>query len=78
MEIARGYFILLFMAVLEFAYKKDRSRMHWMHWVPKLTIPQGNHAEQTDRVVAEYARQPGPIQDILPTGAEISEPESGF
>ena len=41
MVILGGYFILFFIAVLVFAYKKDLSRMRWMHWVAMLTIPLG-------------------------------------
>ena len=33
MVILGGYFILFFIVVLFFIYKKDLSKMRWMHWV---------------------------------------------
>ena len=41
MVMLGGYFILFFIVVLFLAYKKDLSRMPWMHWVAMLTIPLG-------------------------------------
>lgn len=77
MVILGGYFILFFIAVLVFAYKKDLSRMRWMHWVAMLTIPLGYLAGQAGWVVAECGRQPWAIQDMLPTGAAISKLDVG-
>ena len=56
-----GYFILFFIVVLVLAYKKDLSRMRWMHWVAMLTIPLGYLAGQAGWVVAECGRQPWAI-----------------
>ena len=39
MVILGGYFILFFIVVLFFVYKKDLSKMRWMHWIALLTIP---------------------------------------
>ena len=72
MVILGGYFILFFIVVLVLAYKKDLSRMRWMHWVAMLTIPLGYLAGQAGWVVAECGRQPWAIQDILPVQAAIS------
>jgi cytochrome d ubiquinol oxidase subunit I len=77
MVILGGYFILFFIAVLVFAYKKDLSRMRWMHWVAMLTIPLGYLAGQAGWVVAECGRQPWAIQDMLPTTAAISKLDVG-
>ena len=73
MVILGGYFILFFIVVLFFVYKKDLSRMRWMHWVAMLTVPLGYLAGQAGWVVAECGRQPWAIQDMLPTSAAISK-----
>lgn len=77
MVILGGYFILFFIVVLVLAYKKDLSRMRWMHWVAMLTIPLGYLAGQAGWVVAECGRQPWAIQDMLPTSAAISKLDVG-
>jgi cytochrome d ubiquinol oxidase subunit I len=58
MVMLGGYFILFFIVVLFLAYKKDLSRMPWMHWVAMLTIPLGYLAGQAGWVVAECGRHP--------------------
>ncbi len=73
MVLLGGYFILFFIAVLFLAYKKDLSKMKWMHWVAMLTIPLGYLASQAGWVVAEVGRQPWAIQDLMPTNAAISK-----
>lgn len=73
MVILGGYFILFFIVALFLVYKKDLSRMRWMHWVAMLTIPLGYLAGQAGWVVAECGRQPWAIQDMLPTSAAISK-----
>ncbi|MDE6215770.1 cytochrome ubiquinol oxidase subunit I [Bacteroides sp.] len=77
MVMLGGYFILFFMAVLFFIYKKDLTKMRWMHWVAMLTIPLGYIAGQAGWVVAECGRQPWAIQDMLPTSAAISKLDVG-
>ena len=73
MVILGGYFILFFIVVLFFIYKKDLSQMRWMHWIALLTIPLGYIAGQAGWVVAECGRQPWAIRDMLPTMAAISK-----
>ena len=73
MVILGGYFILFFILVLFFAYKKDLAKMKWMHWVALLTMPLGYLAGQAGWVVAECGRQPWAIQDMLPVNAAISK-----
>ena len=73
MVILGGYFILFFIVVLFFIYKKDLSKMRWMHWIALLTIPLGYIAGQAGWVVAECGRQPWAIRDMLPTMAAISK-----
>ena len=73
MVILGGYFILFFIAVLFFIYKRDLNKMRWMHWVALLTIPLGYIAGQAGWVVAECGRQPWAIRDMLPTSVAISK-----
>lgn len=73
MVMLGGYFILFFALILFFAYKKDLSKLKWMHWVALLTIPLGYLASQAGWVVAECGRQPWAIQDMLPVNAAISK-----
>lgn len=73
MVMLGGYFILFFLAILFLSYKKDLSKMRWLHWVGLCTIPLGYLASQAGWVVAECGRQPWAIQDMLPTGVGISK-----
>lgn len=73
MVILGGYFILFFIVILFLTYKKDLSKMRWMHWIAILTIPLGYIASQAGWVVAECGRQPWAIQDMMPTSAAISK-----
>lgn len=73
MVILGGYFILFFLVVLFFVYKKDLSKMRWMQYVALWTIPFGYLAGQAGWIVAETGRQPWAIQDMLPTSAAISK-----
>lgn len=77
MVILGGYFLLFFAVMLFVVYKKDLSKMKWLHWVALLTIPLGYIAGQAGWVVAECGRQPWAIQDLLPTSAAISKVSTG-
>ena len=77
MVMLGGYFILFFIVILFLAYKRDLSKMKWMHWVALLTIPLGYLAGQAGWVVAECGRQPWAIQDMLPVNAAISKLDVG-
>lgn len=77
MVILGMYFILFFIVVLFFVYKKDLAKMKWMHWIALLTIPLGYIAGQTGWIVAECGRQPWAIQDMLPVGAAVSKLQTG-
>lgn len=72
-----AYFILFFVVILLFAYKKDLSKMRWMHYVALLTIPLAYIASQAGWIVAECGRQPWAIRDLLPTSAAISKLDVG-
>lgn len=77
MVILGGYFLLFFTVVLFLVYKKDLSRMKWMHWIALLSIPLAYITGQAGWVVAECGRQPWSIQDMLPTSAGISRLDVG-
>ncbi len=77
MVILGGYFIVFFIAVLFFVYKKDLSKMKWMHWIAMLSIPLGYIAGQAGWIVAECGRQPWAIQDLMPVNAAISRISTG-
>ncbi|NDV58549.1 cytochrome ubiquinol oxidase subunit I [Bacteroides sp. 519] len=68
-----AYFILFFSVILFLAYRKDLSKIRWMHWLALITIPFGYIAGQAGWVVAECGRQPWAIVDMLPTSAAISK-----
>ena len=77
MVMLGGYFILFFIVVLFFAYKKDLSKMRRMHWIAMFSIPLGFIAGQAGWVVAECGRQPWAIQDLMPVNAAISRIDTG-
>lgn len=77
MVILGGYFILFFAVVLFFVYKRDLTKMPWMHWIALCTIPLGYIAGQAGWVVAECGRQPWAIRDMLPTSVSISRLDVG-
>lgn len=77
MVMLGGYFIFFFMVVLFVAYRKDMSRMKWLHWIAMFTIPLGYLAGQAGWVVAECGRQPWAIQDMLPVDAAVSRLDVG-
>ena len=77
MVMLGGYFILFFLVVLYLVYKKDITRMKWLHLIAILTIPLGYLASQAGWAVAEVGRQPWVIQDMMPTNVAISQVSVG-
>ncbi|MCD8042416.1 MAG: cytochrome ubiquinol oxidase subunit I [Tannerellaceae bacterium] len=73
MVILGCYFILLFLVVLFFAYKKDLTKIKWLQWICLLSIPLAYIAGQAGWIVAEVGRQPWAIQDIMPTAVAVSQ-----
>lgn len=65
-------FILLFLIVLFYVYKKDITKSRWLQWVCLISIPFAYLTSQAGWIVAEVGRQPWTIQDILPTFAAVS------
>ncbi|MDR0541322.1 MAG: cytochrome ubiquinol oxidase subunit I [Dysgonamonadaceae bacterium] len=76
MVILGGYFLLLFIIVAFFAYKKQFETKKWLQWVCLLSIPLAYITSQAGWVVAEVGRQPWAIQDILPLSAAVSDIEA--
>lgn len=73
MVMLGGYFIAFFALVIFLAFRKDLTKMPWLHWVALLTIPLGYVAGQAGWAVAECGRQPWAIQDMLPVGTAVSK-----
>jgi cytochrome d ubiquinol oxidase subunit I len=73
MVILGCYFILLFIVVNWFGWKKKLEKSRWLLWVSLWSIPLAYIAGQAGWMVAEVGRQPWAIQDILPVNAAISK-----
>jgi len=71
------YYILFFMIVLYFIYKRSMSTTRWLQYVALWSIPLAYLAGQLGWVVAEVGRQPWTIQDILPVQAAASAISAG-
>jgi len=71
------FFILLFILVIYFDYKKTLSDKKWLLWVSVLSIPLAYVASQAGWIVAEVGRQPWAIQDVLPVQAAVSALSTG-
>jgi cytochrome d ubiquinol oxidase subunit I len=72
MVILGGFFLLLFIIVCYFCYKKKFEKTRWLQWVCLWSIPLAYITSQAGWIVAEVGRQPWAIQDILPVQAAIS------
>ncbi|GHS91846.1 cytochrome d ubiquinol oxidase subunit I [Bacteroidia bacterium] len=77
MVILAAFFLLLFVLVWFFTYKKKLESMKWLQWICLLSIPLAYIASQAGWIVAEVGRQPWAIQDILPVQAAISDIDTG-
>ena len=73
MVILGGYFILLFIVVAWFEWKKKIEKMRWLNRVALFSLPLAYIAGQAGWIVAEVGRQPWAIQEILPVSAAISK-----
>jgi len=67
-----GFFILLFLVVIFFMYRKNLENKNWLLWVCVWSIPLAYIAGQAGWIVAEVGRQPWAIQDVLPVQAALS------
>jgi cytochrome d ubiquinol oxidase subunit I len=77
MVIIGMYFILFFLIVLYFIYKKSMSTTRWLQYVALWSIPLAYIAGELGWIVAEVGRQPWTIQDILPVQAAASAISAG-
>ena len=66
-------FVLLFMLIIFWLYKKDVSRARWLLWASLLCIPISYIVSEAGWLVAEFGRQPWTIQDMLPTWVGVSQ-----
>lgn len=66
-------FVLFFAVTLFISYKKDITRMRWLHMAGLALLPLGYVASEAGWLVAEFGRQPWTIQDMLPTWVAVSD-----
>jgi cytochrome d ubiquinol oxidase subunit I len=67
------WFILLFILLLYFLWKKRLEERRWFLRICLWTIPLVYLTGQAGWVVAEVGRQPWVIQDLFPTLAAVSQ-----
>lgn len=72
------FFILLFVLILYYSYKKNIDSKKWLLYISLWSIPLGYLASQLGWIVAEVGRQPWTIQNILPTGISTSHINAGM
>lgn len=78
MVMLGGYLLVFFMLIFVLMYKyPEKLSNKWICWLGILSIPAVWICSQSGWVVAEVGRQPWVIQDLMPTGAAISEIPSG-
>lgn len=78
MVMIGGYLLLLFLGgILAGSWKTRWLERRWLHWVGIISIPLVWICSQAGWIVAEVGRQPWVIQDIMPTGAAISDVTTG-
>lgn len=70
-------FVLAFIVIIFFVYKKDIAKAKWLHYVGIALIPLAFIASESGWIVAEMGRQPWTIQDMLPTWVSVSDISSG-
>ncbi|MDO4320168.1 MAG: cytochrome ubiquinol oxidase subunit I, partial [Bacteroidales bacterium] len=78
MVIIGGYLLMLFLGGICLAQWKTKwLEKPWLHWVGIISIPLVWICSQAGWIVAEVGRQPWVIQDLMPTGAAISDVTTG-
>jgi cytochrome d ubiquinol oxidase subunit I len=65
-------FILFFLVMAFFVYKKDITKPRWLLISAIVMVPLAYIASESGWLVAEFGRQPWTIQDMLPTWAAVS------
>ena len=72
--VGLGVLFLLFFALSTFlSYKKDITKMRWLHVTGMALLPLSYIASEAGWLVAEFGRQPWTIQDMLPTWVAVSD-----
>ena len=72
--VGLGVLFLLFFVLSTFlSYKKDITKMRWLHVTGMALLPLGYIASEAGWLVAEFGRQPWTIQDMLPTWVAVSD-----
>lgn len=71
------FFILFFLVLLFYLYKRNMGNTRWLQYVALWTIPLSFIASQLGWIVAEVGRQPWTIQDILPVEIAASAVSAG-
>lgn len=66
------YFILFFILLLIFVWRRTIERKRLFLWLSLITIPLGMLASMFGWVVAEVGRQPWVVQDYMPTVAAVT------
>ncbi len=66
------YFILFFLIVIYFLYKKNLHKTKWLLYVALWSIPLTYISGLCGWIVSEMGRQPWTIQDILPVSVAVS------
>lgn len=65
-------FLLVFILVIFYLYKKDISKAKWLNYIALWMIPLAYVASQAGWLVAEFGRQPWVVQDLMPTLSAVS------
>ena len=66
------FFLILFIVVWYYSYKKKINEMKWLQKLCLISIPLAYICSQSGWIVAEVGRQPWAIQDILPVSVSVS------
>ena len=65
-------FLLVFILVLFYLFKKDIAKARWLNYIALWSIPLAYISSQSGWIVAEMGRQPWVVQDLMPTLSAVS------
>ncbi len=65
-------FLLIFILVLFYLFKKDIVKARWLNYIALWAIPLAYIAQQAGWMVAEFGRQPWVVQDLMTTLSAVS------
>lgn len=72
MVYASGYFLLIFIFLCFYAFRKNIAEQKLLLFLTILMVPAAYIATQAGWIVSEVGRQPWAIQDVLPVQAAVS------